>query len=96
MGGSMVQGWVFLKDEGWQFSNLIFSRFIIFTFRNYLSHHQLQDAANTSQHQHGAAWGLGGTVWDTLKGGRTEKRGGETNELRTTCIVEDFPKPLFK
>ena len=51
----MVQGWVFLKDEGWQFSNLIFSRFIIFTFRNYLSHHQLQDAANTSQHQHGAA-----------------------------------------
>ena len=34
-GGSMVQGQVFLKGGGWHFSYLIFSRFIIFTFRNY-------------------------------------------------------------
>ena len=34
----MVQGQVFLKGEGvvgWHFSFLIFSRFIIFAFRNY-------------------------------------------------------------
>ena len=35
-GGSMVQGQVFLKGGYfWHFSYLIFSRFIIFTFRNY-------------------------------------------------------------
>ena len=37
----MVQGQVFLKGgggrRGWHFSDLIFSRFIIFTFRNYFS-----------------------------------------------------------
>ena len=53
-GGSMVQGQVFLKG-GWHFSYLIFSRFIIFTFRNYFtkpslatghSQHQLTSAAN--------------------------------------------------
>ena len=35
----MVQGQVFLKGwggGGWHFPYLIFSRFIIFTFRNYL------------------------------------------------------------
>ena len=32
----MVQGQVFLK-EGWHFSYLIFSKFIIFTFRNYFT-----------------------------------------------------------
>ena len=31
----MVQGQVFLKGGGWHFSYLIFSRFIIFTFKNY-------------------------------------------------------------
>ena len=31
----MVQGQVFLKGD-WHFSYLIFSRFIIFTFRNYI------------------------------------------------------------
>ena len=37
-GGSMVQGQVFLKGGGrWHFSYLIFSRFIIFTFRNYFT-----------------------------------------------------------
>ena len=35
-GGSMVQGQVFLKG-GWHFSYLIFSRFIIFTFRYYFT-----------------------------------------------------------
>ena len=39
-GGSMVQGQVFLKGEGrvgWRLSYLIFTRFIIFTFRNYFT-----------------------------------------------------------
>ena len=36
-GGSMVQGQVFLKAGGWHFPDLIFSRLIIFTFRNYFS-----------------------------------------------------------
>ena len=36
--GSMVQGQVFLKwGEGWHFSCLIFSNFIIFTFTNYFT-----------------------------------------------------------
>ena len=36
-GGSMNQGQVFLKGEGgWHFSYFTFSRFIIFTFRNYV------------------------------------------------------------
>ena len=30
-----MQGQVFLKGAGWQFSYLTFSRFIIFKFRNY-------------------------------------------------------------
>ena len=35
---SMVQGHVFLKGgRGWHFSYLIYSRFIIFTFRNYFT-----------------------------------------------------------
>ena len=34
-GGIMVQGQVFLKWRGCNFSYLIFSRFIIFTFRNF-------------------------------------------------------------
>ena len=33
----MVQGQVFLKGGGWQFSYIIFSRFVIFTFRNYFT-----------------------------------------------------------
>ena len=33
----MVQGQVFLKGGGWRFFYLIFSRFIIFTFRNYFT-----------------------------------------------------------
>ena len=41
-----------LKRAGGHFSSLIFSRFIIFTFRNYFtnlqSHYQLQDAAYIS------------------------------------------------
>ena len=36
-GGSMVQGQVLLKWGDWHFSYLIFSRFIIFTFRNYFT-----------------------------------------------------------
>ena len=41
-GGSMVQGQVLLKVEGgweggWHFSYLIFSRFIIFVFKNYFT-----------------------------------------------------------
>ena len=36
-GGSMGQGQIFLKEGGWHFSYLIFSRFIIFTFRNYFT-----------------------------------------------------------
>ena len=36
-GGSMVQGQVFLKGRCWHFSYLFFSRFIIFTFRNYFT-----------------------------------------------------------
>ena len=36
-GGSMVQKQVFLKGEDCHFSYLIFSRFIIFTFRNYFT-----------------------------------------------------------
>ena len=38
-GGSMVREHVFLKGGGgnWHFSYLIFSRFIIFTFRNYFT-----------------------------------------------------------
>ena len=35
-GGSMVQGQVFLKGC-WHFLYLIFSRFIILTFRNYFT-----------------------------------------------------------
>ena len=35
-GGSMVQGQV-LKGGGWHFSYLIFSMFVIFTFRNYFT-----------------------------------------------------------
>ena len=31
----MVQGQVSLKGRSWHFSYLVFSRFIIFTFRNY-------------------------------------------------------------
>ena len=60
-GGSMVQGQVFLKEgESWHFIYLIFSRFIIFTLRNYFtksssaagrSQHQLTSAADISQHQ---------------------------------------------
>ena len=33
----MMQGQVFLKGGGWHFSYLIFSRFTIFTFRNYFT-----------------------------------------------------------
>ena len=36
-GGSVVQGQVFLKGRCWHFSYLFFSRFIIFTFRNYFT-----------------------------------------------------------
>ena len=36
-GGSMGQGQIFLKEGGWHFPYLIFSRFIIFTFRNYFT-----------------------------------------------------------
>ena len=37
-GWTMVQGQVFLKAVGgWHFSYLTFSRFIIFTFRNYFT-----------------------------------------------------------
>ena len=40
-GGTIVERQAFLKggwgEWGWYFSNLIFSRFIIFTFRNYFS-----------------------------------------------------------
>ena len=32
-----MQGQVFLKGGGWHFSYLIFSRFIIFAFRNYFT-----------------------------------------------------------
>ena len=35
--GNMVLGQVFLKWGGWHFFYLIFSRFIIFTFRNYFT-----------------------------------------------------------
>ena len=46
----MVHGQVFLKRErGWHFSCLIFSRVIIFTFRNYLT--KSSSAAGCSQHQ---------------------------------------------
>ena len=31
----MVQGLVFVKRGGWHFSYLVFSRFIIFKFRNF-------------------------------------------------------------
>ena len=38
----MVQGQVFLKAVGgWHFSYLTFSRFIIFTFRNYFTLYKL-------------------------------------------------------
>ena len=40
VGGSIVQGQVFLKDRVcWHFSYLIFSRSIVFTFRNYITLH---------------------------------------------------------
>ena len=47
----MVQRQVFLKGGkgGWNFSFLIFSRFIIFTFRNYFINSS--SAAGCSQHQ---------------------------------------------
>ena len=32
--------------------------------------------------QEGVAWGWGGTVWNTLKGGETEKSGGQTKILK--------------
>ena len=36
-GGSIVQGQVLLQGGSWHFSYLIFSRFIIFAFRNYFT-----------------------------------------------------------
>ena len=36
-GGDMVQGQVFLKRGDWHFSYFVFSRFIIFAFRNYFT-----------------------------------------------------------
>ena len=33
----MVQGQVFLKGRGWHFSYIVFSSFIIFTFKNYFT-----------------------------------------------------------
>ena len=37
VGGSIGQRQVFLKEGGWHCSNLMLSRFIIFTFRNYFT-----------------------------------------------------------
>ena len=47
-GGGMVQGQVFLKKKGgWQFCYLIFSKFIIFTFRNYFTLCKVVNRDNT-------------------------------------------------